>query len=136
MGARNLNIKSLNVENAVTAFLLWLSWGDQDDIAGAVEFAGNQIETKEEVDQFKEALSMLNLVTRWKRLNKRHNWINKWYGEVYGGPDVSEKDFAERAPSIAAESRKFAYELDVIMVEKTNLEARMTEEELEQTQTL
>lgn len=76
---------------------------------------------------------MSTLVTRWKLLNKRHNWINKWYGKEYGGPDVSEKDFATRDPSIAAKSRKFAYELDMIMTAKTDLKAQMTEDEIEQT---
>ena len=76
---------------------------------------------------------MQNLVEQWKHLNKRHNQINRWYGEVYGGPDVSEKDFAERAPSIAAKSRVLAVELDGIMAAKTSLEAQMTFAEFEQT---
>ena len=57
--ARSLNLPNLNAERAVTMFLLWLSWY-QDDIAGAVAFAGDQIETEEEVGQFKEALERLD----------------------------------------------------------------------------
>ncbi len=76
---------------------------------------------------------MSNLVEQWKGLNTRHNQINRWYGEVYGGPDVSEKDFTERSPSIAKRSRELATERDAIMAEKTSLESRMTEAEFEQT---
>ncbi len=74
-----------------------------------------------------------DLVEQWKALNKRHNEINHWYNEVYGGPDVSERNFAERDPSIAAKSRVLAGELDGIMTAKIGLENKMTDEEFEQT---
>ena len=75
---------------------------------------------------------MSNLVKQWEGLNKRHNAINKWYGQVYGGPDVNEKNFAEQTEPIADASRILAVTLVDIMAQKKFLEGRMTEFEFEQ----
>ncbi len=76
---------------------------------------------------------MPNLVAQWKALNTRHNEINRWYGEVYGGPDVDEKDFSEQPYAISSVSRLLENILDDIMAQKSDLLSRMTKTELEQT---
>lgn len=72
-------------------------------------------------------------VQAWKQLNKRHNEINRFFDQVYGGPDVNESYFETRLPEVAQESRELYAERDEIMVKKQALEAEMTEEEFEAT---
>ena len=75
---------------------------------------------------------MTDLVTQWKQLNKRHNQINEWYGQVYGSTDVGEEDFSEQPYAIASVSRLLENIIDDIMEQKIELVSRMTKDELEQ----
>lgn len=72
---------------------------------------------------------MSQLTESWKALNKRHNEINRFFYQTYGGPDVGESYFSEKPVEIAQQSRELFTERITVSDQKKALEDQMTEEE-------